>query len=55
MNTKLTLVESLIGIIPDENIEERREYRDYITKKDFKTSELPILSAREYLNKRNLL
>ena len=27
------LVESLTGIIPDNNIDERREYRDYVTKK----------------------
>jgi len=27
------LVESLTGIIPHENIEERKEYQDYITEK----------------------
>ena len=27
------LVESLTGIIPNENIEERKEYRDYLTDK----------------------
>jgi len=27
------IVESLTGVIPNENIDERKEYRDYITKK----------------------
>jgi hypothetical protein len=27
------LVESLTGIIPNKNIEERKEYRDYLTEK----------------------